>query len=469
MSSSSQVLPPDPADAFAFLYDTAPRDPFRNPTRIERWRRDTHFGSLRNAVREAVWWGSPLAPFVDGLVHSSDPERGHVAIVVGIDDAFSDIHPGRPVPGRLPKHVARYHAEARFSTDATAGAVVPRFVRPGAEPVGPASLDALLDALFRIPPDPWAAHRLQRLDLSFDAGELTTGPLVACAPMIGHLDELDCAVIEHDGYRSYRIRPAAPAALLNRLPDVLDGLDRSGAVIGLLPELTLSPLTLEGWRTLLAKTPRPAESRLRIIVLGTGHLEASTPPPNRAVVVDRDSGSILATQDKTYGFTLEAVHLKQWNLKQCLGSERIDEDMLAGKGLCFLETDAGRLLVLICQDLSKPFALGSHVAAFGPSCILTPVFSKPMRAQRWEHKHALDYASQVGSVVAVANSLAVGSPSGGVHLGASLTVTPRAFSLGCAAYATDVVAFEPHDDEVLVTDPIRHRNPVWGGRAASCP
>jgi predicted amidohydrolase len=461
MSSKRQVLPPDPADAFAILYDNASTDPFRDPARIAGWRRNVEFKALSASARDAVWSGDSVQPFVDGLSGSTDPDRDYIAILVGIDRAFEDAHPGRRPAARLVGHVTRYVREGRFSSDAIGGAVLPRFVRPADEPVGAASIDDLLQAIMRVPLDVWSAHQLRPLDIDLDARELMSGPLAACAPMVGELDELDRSVVTRHGHRSYRIAPNRPVELAKRLSKILDRFDRSRAVLGVLPELTLTPAILDAWVDLIRRTSRPVDSRLRMILVGTGHLTADVPPANRAVLLDRDTGYILATQDKIHGFTLEPEHLREWHLDPPLGAGRIDEHMRGGAGLVFLESRAGRLVILICQDLGEPVAMGPVVKAFGASHIMTPVLSKPTLAHRWEHGAANDFIHAVGSTVIVTNSLAVGSPAAGTLIGFSLVATPDAFSIGCAGDPTDVVAFEPVDDGVRVTGPIRDDEPIW--------
>jgi predicted amidohydrolase len=468
MSSNRQVVPSDPADAFAILYDQAPTEPFRDPARVEGWRREPKFTDLCIRVRDAVWAYASLQPFVDALGGSDDAERDHVAMLVGIDRAFEDVHAGRLPAGRLVSHVTRHLIEGRFSTNAIDGAVLPRFVRPADEPEGAASIDDLLVAIIRVPGEAWAAHEVKPLDIDLDRLELVRGPLAACAPMVGGLGELDRSVVVRNGHRSYRISPNRPDELATRLPTILERLDRSRAVIGVLPELTLTVATLDAWVELIRRSPRPSDSRLRIILLGTGHLTADVPPANRAVLVDRDSGSILAEQDKIHGFTLRPEQLKTWNLDPPLGPNRIDEHVLGGARLVFLESLAGRLVILICQDLGEPISMGPHIRAFGASYILAPVLSKPTTAHRWEHSAAKAFIHAVGSTVIVANSLAIGSPAVGALGGFSLVATPREFAIGCAGQPMDVVAFEPRDDLIRVTEPMRDDAPVWMDGSHGC-
>lgn len=468
MSSYSQVLPLDAADAFAALYDAAPTDPFHDPARVEGWRHHPAFEDLRDRVRDAVWSGDSLQSFVDALSVSDDSERDHLAMLVGIDRAFEDVHAGRVPATRLVNHVTRYITEGRFSTKAIGGAVIPRFVRPADEPEGAAAVDGLLASLIRVPDGAWSANALTPLDIDLDALELLVGPLAACAPVVGGLAELDRSVVTRHGHRSYRISPKDPGDLANRMPVILERLDRSGAVIGVLPELTLTSATVDAWIDLVRRTPRPTNGRLRMVLVGTGHLDRGVPPANTAVLLDRDTGVVLAVQDKIHGFTLEPKQLREWNLDPPLGPDRIDEHMRGGRGLRFLESHAGRIVILVCQDLGEPIAMGPHIRDFGASHILVPVLSRPTSAYRWEHSAARTFIHGVGSTVVVANSLAIGSPAAGKVIGFCLVATPGAFSIGCGSSPTDVVAFEPRDDLVRVTDPIRDDPPVWVDGRQSC-
>jgi hypothetical protein len=97
--------------------------------------------------------------------------------------------------------------------------------------------------------------------------------------------------------------------------------------------------------------------------------------------------------------TLAGLHIEEW----------LDN----GKQLNLLETAHGRLAILICEDLNRGFTVGKLAADLGAALVLSPIFgaiimpADPNDQKQWCQIAAEDLATEIGSRVAVANSMAV--------------------------------------------------------------
>lgn len=475
MSSLRQVLigarsaPTNPADLFALAFDAAPTAIFLKPPYVQSLVANENFIDLANRVCEAVRSGDGLAEILEEPA-SADETRDHLAFLVGVDEAFGAIHPHARVSSvrslGLAECVVQYTHFGRYSV-LSDGAVLPRFARPGRESVAPEDLTALLQNLIRVPAalfdtrleSPGTAPILnvqRRLPIVLDKVDFADGFSVACAPVIERPEEMLCTVVDRQGYLTYSIEPRDPTLIAGRYAETLQQLDQSGAVIGVLPELTLTPELTGVWSELLSKTPRPPGSRLRILLIGTGHFGKvnGDAPWNRAQLLDRLSGKLLGSQDKMYGYSTTGATLAEWGYPEMHDHGRLDEEMTRGSQLEFLETDLGRIVILICEDLAREIQAGHRLKAFGPSLILAPVLDTELIKFRWEHQKGRDYADHVGAAIVVANSLATRMDPLRESMGprpTCLGAIPGHFALGAAARGPEVVRLHFGPDEVAVS------------------
>ena len=193
-------------------------------------------------------------------------------------------------------------------------------------------------------------------------------------------------VIVRDGYKTYLIEPRDSLASASKPADILSQLDRSGAMIGLLPELTLTPALVATWSTVLRGHTPPPESRLRAVLIGTGHHAVDGDAPmNRAYLLDRFSGETLCSQDKLFGFTTSGKELADWGYDDMAqyGTDKLDEELTRGSWLGYFETDIARIVVLICEDLARVGDMAPQLTSFAPSLILAPVLDRQLNRFEW--------------------------------------------------------------------------------------
>ncbi|MGB0097746.1 MAG: hypothetical protein WBP81_35065, partial [Solirubrobacteraceae bacterium] len=149
-------------------------------------------------------------------------------------------------------------------------------------------------------------------------GLLPSHVAVGCVPMLSGYDDLELSCRDDDGCRRYRIRPRR-ASLSGRVRAALRGLDASGAVVGVLPEATLSNELLDLWISAIRTEERPEGSRLDWVLAGTGPVGDAEPPHNRAVMLERTTGQKVFEYDKEFDFTLTPDTLEKWNLGDIIG------------------------------------------------------------------------------------------------------------------------------------------------------
>lgn len=339
-----------------------------------------------------------------GLLDVTTPEAAFV-LAVAIDVALGDVHPRHRVAGSesFLAITAREMVSGRLNTDQQPGALRWRY-RVGTEST---DLEAWFPNTVRIDQSHWSALRTQTI-----APESTVTDrwdpwgaelVVVCAPFV---DSLDLFEIDIRG-GEYSIWPKSEE-LAERVRDTLGVLDQSGAHLALLPEYVLDDHLVTVWRDAVEAARPPAESRLRWILIGSGPLHHASVPPNRAMLLHRRTGAILAVQDKRFGFELVPDTITFWELQDRLPPDRTyPEHLTPGEELVLLEGDRTRFAVLVCEDFDD----GNHdnllVMQAAPSHLLVPVLDRELQPGRWHEKAAGWWLARLGTSAYVANSLAV--------------------------------------------------------------
>jgi predicted amidohydrolase len=191
------------------------------------------------------------------------------------------------------------------------------------------------------------------------------------------------------------------------------------------------------------------DSNLRWIFVGTGAFGDKTLPANRGYLLDRLTGQVLVEQDKLFPFTLSEEQLEAWNLSPLLGREPISEAIARGDMISVAESAIGRLVILVCEDLSRLDQLLNPLVEHGVSLAIAPVLSKPTLAHHWEHARAKVYADAAGTSVVIANSLVIASLLDQVEAGTALVHGPGGFACASAGLPDEVVLLR-----VDISDPI---------------
>ena len=421
----------DYADLFCELFDGIDVADFRADG--ERWLVDRELQAAGAEVEAAALAGEPVAV------------RHPFAALLGLDAALARASPllGGPAPGALSEYALRYAESGRLDSGTGPGALLPRFARPGRGGQRPEDLADAFGAVVRVRAADWEAcdHATLPGHARLTRPDRETGLRVATAPMIREPDELEWKVEERGGRRLYRIHPADHEATRRRVERVIAGWDERDVAIGLAPELCLSPALLESWQAALRDRRRAAASRLRLVVPGTGNVEAAAPPANAAVLLDARTGEALVHQRKVHGFNFSQADLELWGLDGRL-SAPIDEDLTRGERLCVVEAGGARLAILVCEDLARLHTFAAALHGHGVSLILVPVFARPTKDRRWERARAEVYCDAIGSNVVVANSLVIASILGTpAPVGTALAVAPGEAAVGHASEPDDVVVF----------------------------
>jgi hypothetical protein len=405
----------DLADAFCEIYDRYQGVPVDDAA---AWRGDMRSEATLLA-HQLEWQG-----FRTLDLDVRDPRRA-VTTLLALEKAIVSALPryadatATSEPWQLPLAL-RYARSGMLQRDAR-GALLPRW-HPSARSD---RFGDLFRFLVRID-----AHDWQHVQYSLVAGARTPATVreprsgqkslpVGCAPFGEDLADFDVVPTEMDGVPAYWVGPATRLKRSERIAEVLNALDESGAIIGVLPEGCLDDELLDCWTRLLEATP--VRGPLRWLLLGSGPAGVHDPKSNTAVIVARAAdddghrGRPLLVQSKRHGYKIPASTIDQWCLADRLpgGHDRV-EAIRAGDNLAVLETDVGRFCVLVCEDLShfnaadhEAFAAGALAEKVGVSHVLVPIFDRELKPGRWHEERAYPWSDEAGTWVLVATSLAV--------------------------------------------------------------
>lgn len=417
----------DLADLFLRLYDEIGLGPFSGRSEASAWLSEPAVRALTGEVLSRARLGTLTDPWLDGIV-AERGDRARFAILVALDGAFENIDPfgrkGRQ--GYLVNYADRYNKQGYYNSDRGDGLLLPSRSHPG-RPSGIPSKREFFH-LVRVLPSALEIVRLLRIS---PAQELPLAPgervVVAIAGFLDDVDEIEFHASNWHGISTYRAGASASPDLAKRADDLLVTLDRSGAHIAVLPELTSSAELLAHWQELLGGSPAPADSKLKWILIGSGpssDIRGSRPPYNRAIVLDRN-GHIVVAQDKLSPFTFDADQPHEWGLSPQLGDGPTTEDIASGDRVVVAESTLGRSAILVCEDLTRA-NIHHALEQIGISHVLVPVFSKPPSQHSWEAQHAKNLVNSTGAWVVVANSLVIGRLTGETgRLPVGVVVGPR--------------------------------------------
>jgi predicted amidohydrolase len=408
------------ADLFCELYDALDEDVVRE--NAASWLEDEKVKSLAASFAADVESKDrPAAALLTRLANESVPrehpgedrlDRRRYALLAGLDRAFAALNPaltvsGRPLPDQLVRLKAHLQEHGRLDTGVNGGALLPRMVDRSRKPGNVASKRDLFTSVVRVPSESWQRCELVRVPetAAIRRAELGAGLRVACVPVIADPREMRFRVRSAAGGLYYRIVPAERAATVRRIERIVAALDAAGAAIAVAPELTLSRGLTRAWQKAL-RDPARVGGSLRLVMAGTGCLRMSLGrAANTAVVLDGQSGVVVARQHKMFPFDFSTKELARWQLTGRLGAEPVAEDLRHGRDLVVLDTGGMRIAILICEDLAKLLDIAPVVRDLGVSHVLTPVFSRPLRAHRWEQVAAAAHSRETGTTVIVSNSL----------------------------------------------------------------
>lgn len=403
----SVVTTTDPADVFVQLYDHVPAVVFRRDA-LDAWFREPSFWRIADSVTDACVTDGVLDPdWISGLV--AEGERSELAVLAGIDEALTVVSPWSPAShqGKLVWMWQRYieHGRLNLTTD---GALLPRRSYPARPMSGKEKNDYF--RVVWVSGEIWPTDYVNRV-LASDKDRWMAPDVpvrVAFVPVLGCYADMQIGLFD-DGRGRMRYSVAPRPTVRERLRDILCALDGSGAQLAILPEGCLSDEIYKEWCRLLKDTqPGPrSPCQLKYLLLGSGPVGE---PGNRAILVNR-KGKELLRQDKLADFTLTDFQVVTWGIpdppeKATRPGTNLFEDIPRDVTFFTLDGFLGRMAVLVCESLSRwPGGRHSEIVEPGPSHILAPVFSKPVRRDGWERIVSDQLANLVGSWVMVSNSL----------------------------------------------------------------
>ena len=416
----------DAADAYVELYDTLVRCDLPH---LSDWSVTQDVQDIADQIRSEVEAQGELP---DHLWNTWLPEgpactAQALGVLLGLDRALLNADRARDtLANRALGHLrARLEMYGRLNEE-TSGRLLFRRAKPSRPNHEPQSLDGFLN-LIRIPPHIDANITIVLVsevrdlpDLEDDeySGELQPLPQLPTAqlPILAEATDLVWDIKDdHPPYKYYSVRPNN-SALTPHIRRALDQLDASGAVLALLPEASLDDHLLDRWLEALRRKPRPGNSRLTWLLVGTGPVTShggqvlGDRPPNRAVLLHR-CGELLLTHDKQHGFSFAEEQQHEYGID--LGCTR-DEYISFGRNLSVLEARHGRFAVHICEDLAWHDTQGSVISS-GVTHLMVPVLAAAMWERGWQAENAIILAQEAGTDVAVSNGLAIQrySPEGG--------------------------------------------------------
>lgn len=403
--------PADPADLFVTLYDALPDDLFEGWT-VTEWSGDPEVRRQATELSETVLDLGELPPETTEKIIAEEGHRGRFTVLLALDIALAHANPYGPYHGSpaMTAILVRYLTEGRFNSEETDGALLPRCAYPG-RPRGRRAKDEFF-GVHRVPADYWDGVEHEVLPAVHDAHFSKDRPVtVGCAPLLETFDDVELSFEKRFGMTVYRLRPVDSPGLRTRIKTIIRRLDEAGAQLAVLPEASLDDTLLEYWKeAAFDSAGRDREAHpLRYLLVGSGPLGSTEPPPNRAVLLDRWTGRELLAQDKLSGFTLDARQMREWRLPHAPAEGVAEEYITPGTGVRLLDCSLGRIAVMICEDLSRSIVWDRELRACGVSHLFVPIFSKPILPFRWEQQGAERQVTLLGSWVTVANSLAVGA------------------------------------------------------------
>jgi hypothetical protein len=408
----------DAGDLFASVYDQMAAPKFRSAFArgdVDGWYLDEWVRAQREQVTESVRAiGGVAREAARKLRDHGGP--GLLALLLGLDDAFAEVllPSAEGVSPGMQEYVDRWAETRLLNTRTDSGAVLPRWTAPGRDTGGNRRTPRdVLAHVTRVPASMWenCTHVVVSRfhDLSCEVGDVRVG----CVPFLEELQEIDLQVVPEGPDRGYRAQAADTPTLRDRIPVVIDLLEKQHVDIGVLPECALSAELLPVWHEAL----RTRHLRhLRWIMVGTGLFPSGgRRPASRAVLLSTRDGSMVAQQDKQFGFSLSERHITGWGLAGC-GRTRAapfptngtwDESLAFGTGLTVIDSFVLRCAIAVCEDVARA-DLVPVVREAGITVLLVPIFAREIDRGNWEQFGAEEHVSESGAHVVVANSIAVG-------------------------------------------------------------
>lgn len=242
--------------------------------------------------------------------------------------------------------------------------------------------------------------------LPFTAVPSLAGPLrIAIVPLVSSMGDFHVETDDTDPtYPRFRVKLASPDSIRVAAIKALESSADQGCDIVIFPELCLTP---EIQSALQEGLRRRNKDHPWLVVAGSAHTPCGGAPAayhNQAIVFD-SKGKRLLTHHKLHRYLLDVDQQERYGIHEVLGGVNRFEDMdFEPYEIEILDTPAGRLAVLICEDFSAVGFVETLIVKLGLDWLLVPVLDGYQAPHRWPARFARKYAER-GVAVAVATSL----------------------------------------------------------------
>jgi predicted amidohydrolase len=236
--------------------------------------------------------------------------------------------------------------------------------------------------------------------------ELAGGPLrVAVIPLVESMTAFHIEVNPDPTYPIFSMSLNDPDALGLA---ALKALERSAAAncdIVVFPELCLTPHIQE----LLRERLTILGDRPWLVVAGSARTPAGRATGghfNQALVFNK--GRLVLSHHKQYRYSMDIGQQERYGLLDALGGEvnRTEDMEVEPFEIEVLDMPAGRLAILICEDLSIEDVVEPLVVKLGLDWLFVPVLDGCQMRTRWPARFGVKYAEK-GACVVVATSLSL--------------------------------------------------------------
>jgi predicted amidohydrolase len=231
---------------------------------------------------------------------------------------------------------------------------------------------------------------------------------VGVIPLVALMDDLRVETNDADpNTPRFSVRLNSPAVIGRAALDVLEKCAEGNCDIVVFPELCL---TQEIQREIGERLRTLPGGRPWLVVAGSAYapVTGSAPPShyNQSVVFD-SQGKLIISHHKLHRYNMDVRQQERYGIREALGHiDRLEDMTITPYAIEILDTAAGRLAVLICEDLSATRFVEQLIDKLALDWLLVPVLDGCQMPSRWPAKFGRKYAEK-GAAVVVATSLSL--------------------------------------------------------------
>ncbi|MFN7919079.1 MAG: carbon-nitrogen hydrolase family protein [Bryobacteraceae bacterium] len=258
----------------------------------------------------------------------------------------------------------------------------------------------------------WVPSDHPNFNVTVTVLESTTGLLlhdrslkIAVVPLVDSIGDFSIENVDTSPVNPlFRVSLRSPDVISEAARNALDTAASAECDVVVFPELCLTEAIQNELGEHLRSSGR---QRPCLVVAGSAPTPAGgagTAPYNQAVVFNHQGRRVLA-HHKLHPYWMSGEEESRYGLAEAFGRVgRYEEITIEPFEIQILDTELGRLAVLICEDLSALDHFGSLVVKLGLDWLLVPVLDGCQMPNRWTARFGQRYADK-GACVVVATSL----------------------------------------------------------------